>query len=86
MPLAHVKIDWEHFSNRNGDRAEEDIDALTVASVFGVYNMCVVGQMGDEQTGRSALMIAAANGCTDCLQVLVNAGADIEAKSVVRNW
>jgi hypothetical protein len=45
---------------------------------------CVFGGESDSQFGRTALILAAARGHADCVQLLIDAGADKEAKDRVR--
>ena len=48
------------------------------------YCNFVVVDESDSQTGRTALIEAAASGRADCVRLLIEAGADKEAKTNVR--
>jgi hypothetical protein len=48
--------------------------------------LCVSGGGSDSQNGNTALMWVAARGLADCMRLLIDAGADKEAKDNVRCW
>ena len=54
--------------------------------LLGVWSCCVSGGESNSQNGYTALMDATAKGHTDCVRLLIDAGADKEAKDWVRCW
>jgi hypothetical protein len=58
---------------------------LIVIAMSCVRFLCVCGGKHDSQIGMTVLMCAADHGHADCARLLIDIGADKEAKTTVRS-